>query len=188
MARGTNERTEPHFNIGTIGHAEHGKATLAAAIARVQSDRGRIGGRVVDISDAAIQTARVDYKPKDRRFTQSDYKVTAGEAQIDGAVLVVSAAEGPMPETLEHLQLARQMNIPLLAVFLNKVDLVRDKEMVEIVEMEMRELLSEFGYSGDDIPFVAGSALNALDSGDDACIVDLVFAVDEYIFEQDIAR
>ena len=188
MARGTNERTEPHFNIGIIGHAEHGKTTLAAAVARVQSDRGRIGGRVVDISDAAIQTARVDYKPKDRRFTQSDYKMTAGEAQIDGVVLVVSATDGPTPETLEHLQLARQMDIPLLAVFLNKVDLVRDKEMVEIVEMEMGELLSEFGY--DDIPFVAGSALNALESGDDACIVDLMFAVDEYISEQeqDIAR
>ncbi|MDE0021108.1 MAG: elongation factor Tu [Candidatus Poribacteria bacterium] len=211
MARGKFERTKPHVNVGTIGHVDHGKTTLTAAITLIQSNRGLSEVRDFDSIDNApeerergitIQTAHVEYETENRHYAHvdcpghADYikNMITGAAQMDGAILVVSAADGPMPQTREHVLLARQVNVPALVVFLNKVDMVDDEELVELVELEVRELLSEYEFPGDDIPVVMGSALNALESGDaegdGACIVELMDAVDEYIPEpeRDIDR
>ncbi len=211
MARGKFERTKPHVNVGTIGHVDHGKTTLTAAITLIQSNRGLSEVRDFDSIDNApeerergitIQTAHVEYETENRHYAHvdcpghADYikNMITGAAQMDGAILVVSAADGPMPQTREHVLLARQVNVPALVVFLNKVDMVDDEELLELVELEVRELLSEYQFPGDDIPVVMGSALNALESGDaegdGACIVELMDAVDEYIPEpeRDIDR
>ncbi len=211
MARGKFERTKPHVNVGTIGHVDHGKTTLTAAITLIQANRGLSEVRDFDSIDNApeerergitIQTAHVEYETENRHYAHvdcpghADYikNMITGAAQMDGAILVVSAADGPMPQTREHVLLARQVNVPALVVFLNKVDMVDDEELVELVELEVRELLSEYEFPGDDIPVVMGSALNALESGDaegdGACIVELMDAVDEYIPEpeRDIDR
>ena len=211
MARGKFERTKPHVNVGTIGHVDHGKTTLTAAITLIQSNRGLSEVRDFDSIDNApeerergitIQTAHVEYETENRHYAHvdcpghADYikNMITGAAQMDGAILVVSAADGPMPQTREHVLLARQVNVPALVVFMNKVDMVDDEELLELVELEVRELLSDYDFPGDDIPVVMGSALNALESGDaegdGACIVELMDAVDEYIPEpeRDIDR
>ena len=211
MARGKFERTKPHVNVGTIGHVDHGKTTLTAAITLIQSNRGLSEARDFDSIDNApeerergitIQTAHVEYETENRHYAHvdcpghADYikNMITGAAQMDGAILVVSAADGPMPQTREHVLLARQVNVPALVVFMNKVDMVDDEELLELVELEVRELLSDYDFPGDDIPVVMGSALNALESGDaegdGACIVELMDAVDEYIPEpeRDIDR
>ena len=202
MARGKFERTKPHANVGTIGHVDHGKTTLTAAITLVQSNRGL--SEVVDFDQIdnapeekergiTIQTAHVEYETENRHYAHvdcpghADYikNMITGAAQMDGAILVVSAADGPMPQTREHVLLARQVNVPALVVFLNKVDMVDDEELLELVELEVRELLSEYDFPGDDVPVIMGSALKALESGDaegdGECIVELMDAVDEYI-------
>ena len=211
MARGKFERTKPHVNVGTIGHVDHGKTTLTAAITLIQSNRGLSEARDFDSIDNApeerergitIQTAHVEYETENRHYAHvdcpghADYikNMITGAAQMDGAILVVSAADGPMPQTREHVLLARQVNVPALVVFMNKVDMVDDEELLELVELEVRELLSDYDFPGDDIPVVMGSALNPLESGDaegdGACIVELMDAVDEYIPEpeRDIDR
>ncbi|MDA1191492.1 MAG: elongation factor Tu [Candidatus Poribacteria bacterium] len=202
MARAKFERTKPHVNIGTIGHVDHGKTTLTAAITHVLASKGLASDRSFDSIDNApeerergitIQTAHVEYESEKRHYAHvdcpghADYikNMITGAAQMDGAILVVSAADGPMPQTREHVLLARQVNVPSLVVFLNKVDMVDDEELLELVELEVRELLSEYDFPGDDIPVVKGSALKALASGDPdgdgACIMELMNAVDEYI-------
>ncbi|MBT5536140.1 elongation factor Tu, partial [Candidatus Poribacteria bacterium] len=202
MAREKFERTKPHVNIGTIGHVDHGKTTLTAAITSIQAKLGFAEIRDFDSIDNApeerergitIQTAHVEYETENRHYAHvdcpghADYikNMITGAAQMDGAILVVSAADGPMPQTREHVLLARQVNVPAMVVFLNKCDMVDDEELLELVEMEVRELLSEYDFPGDDIPVVQGSALNALESGDaegdGSCIVELMAAVDDYI-------
>ena len=200
MAKAKYERTKPHLNIGTIGHVDHGKTTLTAAITKVLAERG--GAEFMDYSmiDKApeerergitINTAHVEYQTETRHYAHvdcpghADYvkNMITGAAQMDGAILVVSAADGPMPQTREHILLARQVGVPAMVVFLNKVDMVDDEELLELVEMEVRELLSSYDFPGDDIPVVAGSALKALE-GDpkyEAKIMELMDAVDSYI-------
>ena len=200
MAKQKFERTKPHVNIGTIGHVDHGKTTLTAAITKVLAAKG--GADFMDYSmiDKApeerergitINTAHVEYETEKRHYAHvdcpghADYvkNMITGAAQMDGAILVVSAADGPMPQTREHILLSRQVGVPAMVVFLNKADMVDDEELMELVEMEVRELLSSYDFPGDDIPVVSGSALKALegDAKYEAKIMELMDAVDEYI-------
>ena len=205
MAREKFERTKPHANVGTIGHVDHGKTTLKAAITMVMSSLSESNYvKTYEEIDAApeekergitINTAHVEYETENRHYAHvdcpghADYikNMITGAAQMDGAILVVSAADGPMPQTREHVLLARQVNVPHIVVFLNKADMVDDEELLELVELEVRELLDEYDFPGDDIPIVAGSALQALEaSGDPASedcqpIIELMQAVDDYI-------
>ncbi len=203
MAKDKFDRSKPHVNIGTIGHVDHGKTTLTAAITTILSKKGFAEARRYDEIDAApeekergitINTAHVEYQTESRHYAHvdcpghADYvkNMITGAAQMDGGILVVSAADGPMPQTREHILLARQVGVPALVVFLNKTDMVDDPELLELVEMEVRELLSSYEFPGDTIPVVKGSAVKALASGDPAapeskCIMDLMAAVDEYI-------
>jgi len=205
MAREKFERTKPHANVGTIGHVDHGKTTLTAAITMVMSSLSETNYvKTYEEIDAApeekergitINTAHVEYETENRHYAHvdcpghADYikNMITGAAQMDGAILVVSAADGPMPQTREHVLLARQVNVPHIVVFLNKADMVDDEELLELVEMEVRELLDEYDFPGDDIPVVAGSALQALessgDSASEACkpIIELMQAVDDFI-------
>jgi elongation factor Tu len=205
MGKAKFERTKPHVNVGTIGHVDHGKTTLTAAITEVQSKKGLADFVSFDMIDKApeerergitIATAHVEYQTENRHYAHvdcpghADYvkNMITGAAQMDGAILVVSAADGPMPQTREHILLARQVNVPYIVVFLNKVDMVDDDELLELVELEVRELLSEYGFPGDDLPVVMGSATIALASGDPdspdtKCIAELLEAVDTYIPE-----
>ncbi|MDQ0518685.1 elongation factor Tu [Kaistia geumhonensis] len=196
------ERTKPHCNIGTIGHVDHGKTSLTAAITKVLAKTGGATFKAYDQIDAApeerargitISTAHVEYETQARHYAHvdcpghADYvkNMITGAAQMDGAILVVSAADGPMPQTREHILLARQVGVPALVVFLNKVDLVDDPELLELVELEVRELLSSYDFPGDDIPIVKGSAVVALNDGDaklgEDAILELMTAVDTYI-------
>ena len=210
MARAKFERKKPHVNIGTIGHVDHGKTTLTAAITMTLAALGQAKAKKYDEIDAApeekargitINTAHVEYETENRHYAHvdcpghADYvkNMITGAAQMDGAILVVSAADGPMPQTREHILLARQVGVPSLVVFLNKQDQLDDPELLELVELEVRELLSQYGFPGDDIPIVAGSALKALDQmvstpstqrgGNEWVdkIYDLMDAVDAYI-------
>ncbi|MGD1954911.1 MAG: GTP-binding protein, partial [Sphingomonadales bacterium] len=184
MAKAKFERNKPHCNFGTIGHVDHGKTTLTAAITKVLAEAG--GGEAVDFANIdkapeerergiTISTAHVEYETDARHYAHvdcpghADYvkNMITGAAQMDGAILVVNAADGPMPQTREHILLARQVGVPALVVFLNKVDQVDDEELLELVELEIRELLSDYDFPGDDIPIVAGSALAALEGRDD---------------------
>ena len=204
MSKAKFERTKPHVNIGTIGHVDHGKTTLTAAITMHQSAHGMAEVRSFDSIDNApeerergitIQTAHVEYETENRHYAHvdcpghADYikNMITGAAQMDGGILVVSAADGPMPQTREHVLLARQVNVPSLVVFMNKTDQVDDPELIELVEMELRDLLNEYDFPGDDTPIVQGSALNALnDPKDEAankCIVELMEACDSFIPE-----
>ncbi|MGA0339475.1 MAG: elongation factor Tu [bacterium] len=205
MAREKFERTKPHCNIGTIGHVDHGKTTLTAAITKVLAMKGFAEKREYGDIDAApeerergitIATAHIEYETENRHYAHvdcpghADYvkNMITGAAQMDGAILVVSAADGPMPQTREHILLARQVNVPYLVVFMNKVDQVDDAELLELVEMEVRELLSSYDFPGDDIPLIMGSALNAMecasedpDHDDYKPITELMSSVDDYI-------
>ncbi|MDI3533702.1 MAG: elongation factor Tu [Thermosediminibacterales bacterium] len=201
MAKQKYERSKPHVNIGTIGHVDHGKTTLTAAITYVLAKRGLAQATAFDQIDKApeerergitIATAHVEYETEKRHYAHvdcpghADYvkNMITGAAQMDGAILVVSAADGPMPQTREHILLARQVGVPYIVVFLNKADMVDDPELLELVEMEVRELLNEYEFPGDDVPVVVGSALKALENpeGEDAeKIIELMNAVDEYI-------
>ena len=200
MAKEKFDRSLPHCNIGTIGHVDHGKTTLTAAITKTQSDLGLAEGRDFDSIDNApeerergitIQTAHVEYKTANRHYAHvdcpghADYikNMITGAAQMDGAILVVSAADGPMPQTREHVLLARQVNVPSIVVFMNKVDQVDDPELLELVEMELRELLNEYEFDGDNTPIIKGSALKALEGDADAAkaIGELMEAVDTHI-------
>ncbi len=208
MAKEKFERTKPHVNVGTIGHVDHGKTTLTAAITQRQAHKGLAEFQPFESIDKApeerergitIATAHVEYQTDGRHYAHvdcpghADYvkNMITGAAQMDGAVLVVSAADGPMPQTREHVLLARQVNVPYIVVFMNKVDQVDDEELLELVEMEIRELLSNYEFPGDDIPIVNGSALKALEdaSNDDnnACIDSLMDALDSYIPEPERA-
>jgi elongation factor Tu len=200
MAKAKFERSKPHVNIGTIGHVDHGKTTLTAAITTVLAKQGKAEARAYDQIDAApeerergitISTAHVEYETDARHYAHvdcpghADYvkNMITGAAQMDGAILVVSAADGPMPQTREHILLSRQVGVPYIVVFLNKCDMVDDEELLELVEMEVRDLLSEYDFPGDEIPVIKGSALKALE-GDpewEAKIIELMNAVDEYI-------
>tara|TARA_B100001540_G_scaffold202959_1_gene178745 strand:+ start:15 stop:1205 length:1191 start_codon:yes stop_codon:yes gene_type:complete len=204
MSKAKFERTKPHVNIGTIGHVDHGKTTLTAAITMHQGAHGMAEVRSFDSIDNApeerergitIQTAHVEYETENRHYAHvdcpghADYikNMITGAAQMDGGILVVSAADGPMPQTREHVLLARQVNVPSVVVFMNKTDQVDDPELLELVEMELRDLLNEYDFPGDDTPIVKGSALNALnDPSDEAankCIVELMEACDSFIPE-----
>ncbi len=217
MAKEKFDRSKPHVNIGTIGHVDHGKTTLTAAITMALAKQGLSEKRTFDSIDNApeerergitIATAHVEYETANRHYAHvdcpghADYvkNMITGAAQMDGAILVVAATDGPMPQTREHILLARQVGVPKIVVFMNKVDMVDDEELLELVEMELRELLSEYEFPGDDIPIIKGSALHALEaSSDDSvsadderlnCITELMNAVDEYIDlpERDIDR
>jgi elongation factor Tu len=202
MAKAKFERTKPHCNVGTIGHVDHGKTTLTAAITKVLSEVGGAAFTPFDQIDKApeekargitISTAHVEYQTGKRHYAHvdcpghADYvkNMITGAAQMDGAILVVSAADGPMPQTREHILLARQVGVPAIVVYLNKVDMVDDPELLELVELELRELLSSYDFPGDDIPIVKGSALAALEGRDEAVgkqsILELMDAVDGYI-------
>ena len=210
MAKEKFERTKPHVNIGTIGHVDHGKTTLTAAITMVLSKVGKAQGAKYDEIDKApeekergitINTSHVEYETDNRHYAHvdcpghADYvkNMITGAAQMDGAILVVSAADGPMPQTREHILLARQVGVPYIIVFMNKTDMVDDEELLELVEMEVRELLYEYEFPGDEIPIIKGSALKALEAvlNDDSIdvttnedckpILELMDAVDEYI-------
>ena len=202
MAKETFVRNKPHCNIGTIGHVDHGKTTLTAAITQTQSNLGLAAKRDFDTIDNApeekergitISTSHVEYETANRHYAHvdcpghADYikNMITGAAQMDGAILVVSAADGPMPQTREHVLLARQVNVPSIVVFMNKVDQVDDPELLELVEMELRDLLSEYKFDGDNTPIVKGSALKALENQDDAesvkCIGELMEACDSFI-------
>ncbi|HUT91765.1 MAG TPA: elongation factor Tu [Thermoguttaceae bacterium] len=206
MAKEVFERTKPHVNVGTIGHIDHGKTTLTGAILAVQQLKGLAkfksyadiakGGTVRDATKTVtIAVAHVEYQSERRHYAHIDCpghadfikNMITGAAQMDGAILVVSAADGPMPQTREHVLLARQVNVPALVVFLNKVDLVDDEELIELVELELRELLTNYGFPGDDIPIVRGDSLSAYNKPDDPeatrCIGELMDAIDEYIPE-----
>jgi elongation factor Tu len=204
MAKAKFDRSKPHVNVGTIGHVDHGKTTLTAAITSVMAKENGSEAKGYDAIDNApeerergitISTAHVEYETKNRHYAHvdcpghADYvkNMITGAAQMDGAILVVSAADGPMPQTREHILLARQVGVPGVVVFLNKVDMVDDEELVELVEMEVRELLSSYDFPGDDIPVIRGSALKALE-GDDSdigvgSVKKLMEAVDSYIAE-----
>jgi len=208
MAKEKFERTKPHVNVGTIGHVDHGKTTLTAAITQRQASKNLADFTPFDQIDKApeerergitIATAHVEYQTEARHYAHvdcpghADYvkNMITGAAQMDGAILVVSAADGPMPQTREHVLLARQVNVPHIVVFMNKVDQVDDEELLELVEMEVRELLSNYDFPGDDIPIVMGSALQALENPDDAeknkCIDELLDALDAHIPEPERA-
>jgi len=202
MAKEKFERTKPHVNIGTIGHVDHGKTTLTAAITMtLAAASGGEAQSYEDIDSApeekargiTINTAHVEYETENRHYAHvdcpghADYvkNMITGAAQMDGGILVVNAADGPMPQTREHILLARQVGVPALVVFMNKVDQVDDEELLELVEMEIRELLSSYDFPGDDIPIIAGSALAAVEGRDDAIgkdkVLELMAQVDEYI-------
>jgi elongation factor Tu len=202
MAKEKFERTKPHVNVGTIGHIDHGKTTLTAAITRVLSTKGQADFTAFDEIDKApeekergitIATAHVEYETETRHYAHvdcpghADYikNMITGAAQMDGAILVVGADDGPMPQTREHILLARQVGVPAIVVFLNKCDMVDDEELIELVEMELRELLDKYEFPGDDIPIIRGSALEALENPEDEakskCIWDLMAAVDSYV-------
>ena len=200
MAKETFKRTKEHVNIGTIGHVDHGKTTLTAAITSVLSKSGQAEAMKYDQIDKApeekargitISTAHVEYETEKRHYAHvdcpghADYvkNMITGAAQMDGAILVVSAVDGPMPQTREHILLARQVGVPAIVVFLNKCDQVDDKELLDLVELEIRELLTEYKFSGNDIPIIKGSALKALegDSSNEKALLDLMAKVDEYI-------
>ena len=202
MAKEKFERTKPHVNVGTIGHVDHGKTTLTSAITMYLNKKGLADVRSFDSIDNApeekergitIATAHVEYETEARHYAHvdcpghADYikNMITGAAQMDGAILVVSAADGPMPQTREHVLLARQVNVPYIVVYLNKTDLVDDPELIELVELELRELLSKYEFPGDDIPIIKGSALDALNNPEDAektkSIQELLDAVDSYI-------
>jgi len=208
MAKEKFERTKPHVNIGTIGHVDHGKTTLTAAITMTLAKYGQAKATKYDEIDKApeekergitINTAHVEYETKNRHYAHvdcpghADYvkNMITGAAQMDGAILVVSAADGPMPQTREHILLARQVGVPYIVVYMNKVDMVDDEELLELVEMEVRELLSEYEFPGDDIPIIKGSALKALEAAQNSddlennewskSIFELMDAVDSYI-------
>jgi elongation factor Tu len=205
MAKKKFERTKPHINVGTIGHIDHGKTTLTAAITKHLSKKGMAEFVPFDEIDKApeekergitIATAHVEYETDNRHYAHvdcpghADYikNMITGAAQMDGAILVVGADDGPMPQTREHILLARQVGVPYIVVFLNKVDMVDDEELIELVELELRELLSKYEFPGDDIPIIQGSALKALETddfeSDDArCVFELMEAVDSYIPE-----
>jgi elongation factor Tu len=204
MAKAKFERTKPHVNIGTIGHVDHGKTTLTAAITKCLGLKGKADFRAFDSIDNApeekargitIATAHVEYETDERHYAHvdcpghADYvkNMITGAAQMDGAILVVSAADGPMPQTREHILLARQVGVPYIVVYMNKTDMVDDPELLELVEMEIRELLSKYEFPGDDIPIIKGSALKALEGPDNTddevykSIDELMAAVDEYV-------
>jgi len=205
MAKGKFERTKPHLNVGTIGHIDHGKTTLTAAITKHLAKRGQAEYVPFDEIDKApeerergitINTAHVEYETERRHYAHidcpghADYikNMITGAAQMDGAILVVAASDGPMPQTREHILLAKQVNVPAMVVFLNKVDQVDDPELLELVELELRELLSSYDFPGDEIPIIKGSALRALESDDSDSeevrpIFELLDAIDEYIPE-----
>ena len=206
MAKEKFERNKPHCNVGTIGHVDHGKTTLTAAITKALAESG--GAEFTDYADIdkapeerergiTIATAHVEYETEARHYAHvdcpghADYvkNMITGAAQMDGAILVVSAADGPMPQTREHILLARQVGVPAIVVYMNKVDQVDDPELIELVEMEIRELLSSYDFPGDDIPIISGTALGALEDGDEATgknsILELMKAVDEYIPQPD---
>jgi elongation factor Tu len=209
MAKGVFERTKPHVNVGTIGHVDHGKTTLTAAITAVQGAKGlatfqsydqvakasESDGRRDATKILTIATSHVEYESDNRHYAHVDCpghadfvkNMITGAAQMDGAILVVSAADGPMPQTREHVLLARQVNVPSIVVFLNKVDLVDDEELLELVELEVRELLSKYDFPGDDTPIVKGAALPALQNPEDpektACIGELMEAIDSFVQE-----
>ena len=205
MAKAKYENTKPHVNIGTIGHVDHGKTTLTAAITKVLALKGQAQFEAYDMIDKApeerergitISTAHVEYETDTRHYAHvdcpghADYvkNMITGAAQMDGAILVVSAADGPMPQTREHILLSRQVGVPYIVVFMNKSDQVDDPELLELVEMEIRDLLSEYDFPGDDIPIITGTALGVLESSSTdinapeyKCILDLMDAVDDYI-------
>ena len=202
MAKETFKRTKPHVNVGTIGHVDHGKTTLTAAITLVQSKKGLAAQVNFDEIDKApeerergitIATAHVEYETPNRHYAHvdcpghADYvkNMITGAAQMDGAILVVSAADGPMPQTREHILLARQVGVPRIVVFLNKADMVDDPELLELVELEVRELLTKYEFPGDEIPIIKGSALQALTNPTDPehikCIEELMAAIDAYV-------
>ncbi len=203
MGKAKFERTKPHVNVGTIGHIDHGKTTLTAAITRTLAKKGMAEYVPFEEIDKApeekergitIATAHVEYQTDNRHYAHvdcpghADYikNMITGAAQMDGAILVVGANDGPMPQTREHILLARQVGVPYIVVFLNKTDMVDDPELIELVELELRELLSSYDFPGDDIPIIRGSALKALESGDPAspdtaCILELMDAVDSYV-------
>ncbi len=204
MGKAKFERTKPHVNVGTIGHVDHGKTTLTSAITMTQAKK--FGGDAISFDNIdkapeerergiTIATAHVEYETENRHYAHvdcpghADYvkNMITGAAQMDGAILVVSAADGPMPQTREHILLARQVNVPHVVVFLNKVDMVDDEELLELVELEVRELLSEYDFPGDDTPVIKGSALKAMESGgegaDVECIQELMDAIDTFIPE-----
>ena len=206
MAKEKFERSKPHCNIGTIGHVDHGKTTLTAAITKVLADQGGAEFSAYDQIDKApeekargitISTSHVEYETAKRHYAHvdcpghADYvkNMITGAAQMDGAILVVSAADGPMPQTREHILLARQVGVPAIVVYMNKVDQVDDPELLELVEMEIRDLLSSYGFPGDEIPIVKGSALAVLEDGDAKIghdsIIELMNAVDDYIPQPD---
>ncbi len=203
MGKAKFERNKPHLNVGTIGHVDHGKTTLTAAITAIQAKKGLAQSMAFDQIDKApeerergitIATAHVEYESANRHYAHvdcpghADYvkNMITGAAQMDGAILVVSAADGPMPQTREHILLARQVNVPYIVVFMNKVDMVDDAELLDLVELEVRELLSAYNFPGDDTPIIKGSALKALESGDPNSewgqkIQELMDALDTYI-------
>ena len=203
MGKAKFERTKPHVNVGTIGHVDHGKTTLTAAITAIQAKKGLAQSVAFDQIDKApeekargitIATTHVEYESVKRHYAHvdcpghADYvkNMITGAAQMDGAILVVSAADGPMPQTREHILLAKQVNVPYIVVFMNKVDMVDDAELLELVELEVRELLSSYGFPGDDTPIIQGSATKALESGDPESewgkkITELMDALDSYI-------
>jgi elongation factor Tu len=207
MSKAKFERTKPHVNVGTIGHVDHGKTTLTAAITRVAASKGQAKyipydevakasesqGRRDETKILTIATAHVEYETDNRHYAHvdcpghADYikNMITGAAQMDGAILVVSAADGPMPQTREHILLAHQVGVPCIVVFLNKVDMVDDPELLELVELEIRELLTKYKFPGDEIPIIRGSAIAALTNPEDPektkCITDLMKAIDEYV-------
>jgi elongation factor Tu len=204
MGKAKFERTKPHVNVGTIGHVDHGKTTLTSAITQTQAKK--FGGDAISFDNIdkapeerergiTIATAHVEYETANRHYAHvdcpghADYvkNMITGAAQMDGAILVVSAADGPMPQTREHILLARQVNVPHVVVFLNKVDMVDDEELLELVELEVRELLSEYGFPGDDTPVIKGSALKAMEAEGEGeaveCIQELMDAIDTFIPE-----
>jgi len=206
MAKDTFKRTKPHVNVGTIGHIDHGKTTATGAILAVQAEKGNAkaksyadiakGGTVRDeTKTVTIAVAHVEYETDNRHYAHIDCpghadfikNMITGAAQMDGAILVVSAADGPMPQTREHILLARQVGVPRIVVFLNKCDLVDDEELLELVELEIRELLTQYGFAGDDVPLVRGNAKGAIENPSDPeaakCIGELMDAIDEYIPE-----
>ena len=206
MAKEKFERTKPHCNVGTVGHVDHGKTTLTAAITKILAEAGGAEFTAYDEIDKApeerargitISTAHVEYETENRHYAHvdcpghADYvkNMITGAAQMDGAILVVSASDGPMPQTREHILLARQVGVPALVVYMNKCDQVDDEEILELVELEVRELLSSYEFPGDDIPVIRGSALMALEDGDEALgknsVLELMTAVDDFIPQPD---
>ena len=203
MSKAKFERSKPHVNVGTIGHVDHGKTTLTSAMTQVLAAEGKAAYVPFDQIDKApeekargitIATAHVEYESENRHYAHvdcpghADYvkNMITGAAQMDGAILVVSAADGAMPQTREHILLARQVGVPYIVVFMNKVDMVDDEELLDLVELELRELLSKYEFPGDDIPIIRGSALQALESGDPgvsqtSCIFELIGAIDAYV-------